>query len=96
MRLFEVIGETADGFTDPGHDRFAGEPEGDVRVIGLAGPRGDFPCHVDEIGQVPQRSGKSFPVNVGVFMLNVTAGFVLLNLSRSKKTRLGADAVVPR
>jgi len=60
-----------------GYDRFPGEPEGDVRVKGRAGSRRDFPCHVDDIGQVPRRSGKSFPVNVGVFMLKVTAGFVL-------------------
>ena len=77
MRLFEVIGETADGFTDSGDDRFAGEPEGDVGVIDGAGPGGDFLRHLDEIGQVPQRSGKSFPVDVGVFMFKVTAGFVL-------------------
>ncbi len=77
MRLPEALGETADSLTDPGYDRFPGEPEGDVRVKGRAGSRRDFPCHVDEIGQVPQRSGKSFPVNVGVFVLNVTAGFVL-------------------
>ena len=48
MRSFEVIGETADGLTDPGHDRFAGEPEGDVGVIDGAGPGGDFLRHLDK------------------------------------------------
>ena len=38
MRLLEGLGETADRLTDPGYDRFPSEPEGDVRVIGRAGP----------------------------------------------------------
>ena len=65
MRLFELIWETADGFTDPGDDRFAGETEGDVGVIRRPGSRGHLPRHVDEVGQVPEGAGKSFAVDVG-------------------------------